>query len=191
MLVNQGKFDEAEPALEEIRTASRAANYPLGVAMSTMHLANGVARSGDSESALGILKKTLAEFEDLGAVRCIVYNQLAQAEAHLLGGAVDAALAGAEEALETATATTGVEVPVVGLERVRGIALVWRGNTREGHVQLMDALERARRVDAVFEEVLILDTLATLYGDDDAADQRDSIIQRLGIVKLPPFLTVS
>ncbi len=104
---------------------------------------------------------------------------------------MDAALAGAEEALETATATTGVEVPVVGLERVRGIALVWRGNTREGHVQLMDALERARRVDAVFEEVLILDTLATLYGDDDAADKRDSIIQRLGIVKLPPFLTVS
>jgi len=191
VLVNQGKFDEAEPALEEIRTASRAANYPLGVAMSTMHLANGVARSGDSESALGILKETLVAFEDLGAERCIVYNQLAQAEAHLLSGAVDAALAGAEEALETAMATAGVEVPVVGLQRVRGIALVWRGNTQDGHVQLMNALERARRVDAAFEEMLILDTLATLYGDDDAANQRDSIIQRLGIVKLPPFLTVS
>jgi hypothetical protein len=55
----------------------------------------------------------------------------------------------------------------------------------------MNALERARRVDAAFEEVLILDTLATLYGDDEAANQRDSIIQRLGIVKLPPFLTVN
>lgn len=77
------------------------------------------------------------------------------------------------------------------MQRVRGKAMVWLGRTREGHVQLMDALESARRVDAVLEEVLILDTLATLYGDDEAADARDVVVQRLGIVKLPPFLTVS
>ena len=191
VLVNQGKFDEAEPAFEEIRSASRAANYRLGVAMASMHLANGVARAGDSESALGILKETLAEFEDLGDGRCIVFNRLAQAEAHLLGGGVEAALERAEEALASAGSVPGTEGPIVGLQRVRGVALVWRGNTKEGHVQLLEALEEARRVDAAFEEVLILDTLATLYGDDKAVDQRDVITSRLGIVKLPPFLTVS
>lgn len=191
VLVNQGKLDEAEPALQEIRAASKAANYPLGVAMSTMHLASGLARAGDSETALEILAETLAQFEDLGDERCVVFNRLAQSEAYLLGGQVDAALGSAEEALEAARSTVGVEVATVGLQRVRGKAMVWLGRTQEGHVQLMDALEGARRVDAVFEEVLILDTLATLYGDDEAADERDVIVQRLGIVKLPAFLTVS
>jgi tetratricopeptide (TPR) repeat protein len=189
VLLDQGRLDRAESALEEIRTASRAANYPLGVAKSTMHLASAIARGGDSAAALGMLKETLDLFDELDAGRCVISNRLAQAEAHLLGGGVDAALADAEEALQEAVGIAGVDVPVIGLQRVRGVALVWLGRSRDGHVQLLEALEVGRRADAVFEQALILDALATLFGDKGAAEERNTIVERLGIVRLPPFLT--
>jgi tetratricopeptide (TPR) repeat protein len=189
VLLDQGRLDRAESALEEIRTASRAANYPLGVAKSTLHLASAIARGGDSSAALGMLKETLDLFEELDAGRCVIANRLAQAEAHLLSGGVDAALGDAEEALQEAMGIVGVDVPVVGLQRVRGVALVWLGRSSDGHVQLLEALEAARLAGAVFEQALIFDALATLYGDDGAAEQRNAIVERLGIVRLPPFLT--
>jgi hypothetical protein len=95
----------------------------------------------------------------------------------------------AEEALQEAMEIAGVDVAVVGLQRVRGVALVWLGRSSDGHVQLLEALEMARLAGAVFEQALILDALATLYGDDGAAEQRNAIVERLGIVRLPPFLT--
>jgi tetratricopeptide (TPR) repeat protein len=191
VLLDQGRLDRAESALEEIRTASRAANHPLGVAKSTMHLASAVARGGDSAAALGMLKETRDLFEELDAGRCVIANRLAQAEAHLLGGGVEAAIADAEEALRDASGIVGADVTVIGLQRVRGVALVWLGRSRDGHVQLLEAAELARRADAAFEQALILDALATLYGDDGASEERNAIVERLGIVRLPPFLTVS
>ncbi len=190
VLLDQGKVDDARSELELIKASSRAANHPLGVAISTMHLARAIARSGDAQRALGMLEETLGQFETLEADRLAVGNRVAQAEAHLLGGDVEEALAAAEKAKEVARGTAGVEIPLVGLQRVRGMALVWLGRTREGHVQLIEALEAARGADAAYEEALILDALATLFGDDEAAETREAITERLGIVKLPPFLTV-
>jgi hypothetical protein len=71
------------------------------------------------------------------------------------------------------------------------VALVWIGKGKEGHVQLLGALEAAQAAHSMFEEALVSDALATLYGDDEAAERRDEIIDRLGIIELPPFLTVS
>ncbi len=64
-----------------------------------------------------------------------------------------------------------------------------RMHSRQGRVQLLDALEVTHRAGGTYEEALLLDSLATLYSDKDAAEQRDTIIEQLGIVKLPPFLT--
>jgi hypothetical protein len=138
-----------------------------------------------------MLKETRDLFEELDAGRCVIANRLAQAEAHLLGGGVEAAIADAEEALRDASGIVGADVTVIGLQRVRGVALVWLGRSRDGHVQLLEAAELARRADAAFEQALILDALATLYGDDGASEERNAIVERLGIVRLPPFLTVS
>jgi class 3 adenylate cyclase/tetratricopeptide (TPR) repeat protein len=190
VMLDQGKLDEAEAELRHITAASRAANHPLGVAISTMHLARGLARRGDSEKALGMLGETLGQLEQLDADRHVVGNLLAQAEAHLLGGEVEEALAVAAEAKGAAKGVAGVEITMIGLQRVRGMALVWMGRTKEGHVQLIEALNGARLADAAFEEALILDALATLFGDGEAADRRDEIVASLGVVKLPPFLTV-
>ena len=79
----------------------------------------------------------------------------------------------------------------LGLQRVRGVALVGSGKSGEGHVQLREAFEAAHAAPAALEEALVSDALATLYGDDEAAARRDEIMDRLGIVNLPPFLTVS
>ena len=189
VLLDQGKLDEAELELERVGVMCRAANYGVGIAESTMNLATVAARRGDTESALLMLDETLAQFEDTGADRPAVVNLLAQAEAHLLGGDVEAALATADKAIEAAEGVDGVERSMVGLLRVRGVALVWLGSSQEGHTQLLDALQAARRAGGAFEEVLLLDSLATLYGDKEAAEQRDTIVGQLGIVKLPPFLT--
>lgn len=144
-----------------------------------------MARGGDSAAALGLLNETIDLFVELDAERCVVFNRLAQAEAHLLDGGVETALADAEEALDEAMGITGVDAPVVGLQRVRGVALAWLGRSRDGHVQLLEALELVRRANAVFEQALILDALATLYRDDGAAEEREAIVERPGIVRLP------
>ncbi len=189
VLMDQGKLDEAESALEQVRVTCRAANFPVGVAGAAMNLANVSARRGDSESALAMLEETMSQFENMGADSFVVVNRLAEAEAHLLGGDVEAALAVADKAIEAAEGLEGAEVPLVGLYRVRGVSLVWLGRGQEGHIQLMDALAAAREHQVTFEEALISDGLATLYGEVEAADRRDEIVSRLGIVRLPPYLT--
>ena len=189
VLLDQGKLDDAELELDRVGLMWRAANYRVGIVESTMNLATVAARRGDTEPALRMLGETLAQFEDMGADHPAVVNRLAEAEAHLLGGDVEAALATADKAIEAAEGVEGVERSLVGLLRIRGVALVWLGGSQEGRVQLLDALQAARRAGGPFEEVLLLDSLATLYGDKEAAERRDTIVEQLGIVKLPPFLT--
>lgn len=189
ILADQGKLEVAERELERARASCRAANSLDGIAGSTMNLARVVARRGDTETALGVLDETLAQFEEIDAEVMIIVNRLAEAEVHLLGGDVEEALATADKAIEAAEGIEGVEVPLLGLLRVRGVALVWLGKSQDGHVQLMDALVAARKSEVAFEEALISDALATLYGETGAAESRDEIMDRLGIVKLPPFLT--
>lgn len=189
VLLDQGKLDEAEVELERVDLMCRAANYRVGIAESTVNLATIAARRGDTESALSLLAQTRTQFEDLGVEHPALSYRLAEAEAYLLGGDVEAALTTADTAIEAVKAMDGVERSRIGLLRVRGVALVWLGSSRDGHVQLLDALRAARRAGSPFERVLLLDSLATLYGDREAADERDTAIEQLGIVKLPPFLT--
>lgn len=189
VLLDQGKLDDAELELDRVGLMWRAANFRVGIIESTMNLATVAARRGDTEPALRMLDETLAQFEDIGADHPAVVNRLAQAEAHLLGGDVEAALATADKAIEAAEGVEGVERSLVGLLRVRGVALVWLGSSQEGRAQLLEALQATRRAGGAYEEALLLDSLATLYGDKTAAEQRDIIVQQLDIVKLPPFLT--
>ena len=191
VLLDQGKLDDAVVSLERVRAASRAANSAEGIARSNMRLAEIDARRGNTALALGRLEETQAQFEDLGADREALENRLGQAEAHLLGGDVEEALATVDKALEASDAVADTATATLGLKRVRGVALVWMGKSQDGHIQLMEALEASQAAPALFEEALISDALATLYGDGEAADRRDEITEQLGIVQLPPFLTVS
>ena len=191
VLLDQGKLDEAALALERVRVASRAANSPIGTARSTMKAAEIDARRGNTLLALGMLEIAQAQFENMGNDREALESRLVQSEAALLAGDVEEALATAEKALEATEGVEGIEPVKIGLQRVRGVALVWIGKSKEGYVQLMGALEAAQAAPAAFEEALVSDALAKLYGDDEAAEHRDEIMDRLGIIKLPPFLTVS
>ena len=191
VLLDQGKLDDAAVALERVRIASRVVISSAVAARSTMKTADIDARRGNTVLALGMLEMARARFEDLGADREALESRLAQAEAHLLAGDVEEALATAEKAIEAIEDVEGTELVHLGLQRVRGVALVWIGKSGEGHVQLREAFEAAHAAPAALEEALVSDALATLYGDDEAAARRDEIMDRLGIVNLPPFLTVS
>jgi tetratricopeptide (TPR) repeat protein len=186
LLIELGRLDEAAVSLERVRSAARATMDRLLTVRASMRSAEIDARQGNTAEALGMLEQTQTGFENLGADADAAANWLIRAEAHLLGGAVEEALAASEKALESTP-----DVPArIGLWRVRGTALVWMGRSREGHLQLMEALDAAQSTGASVEEAMISDALATLYGDADAAGRRDAISSRLGIVRLPPFLTV-
>jgi tetratricopeptide (TPR) repeat protein len=185
--IDLGRLDEAAVALEGVRSAARATLARLLTTRASMRSAQIDARRGNTALALGRLEQTQARFENRGADEDAATNWLIRAEAHLLGGGVEEALAASEKALESAPEGRAR----VGLWRVRGTALVWMGRSREGHLQLMEGLDAAQTTGASVEEAMISDALATLYGDGDAADRRDEIMSRLGIVRLPPFLTVS
>lgn len=190
VLLDQGRLVEAEAEFERVGNIFRTTGDPAGLASTSAGLATLAARRGETSSALAALEKAIAEFEELGHDASVATARLAEAEAHLLGGDVEAALASADKAIE-AFDSPGSASPMVGLQRVRGVALVWMGRSQEGHVQLMDALNAAQTMEIPYEEALVSDALATLYGETDVAERRDAIIEQLGIVKLPPFLTVS
>ena len=190
VLLDQGRLEEAEAELLRVETIFRTTGDRAGLALTRCGLATVMARGGDSHTALAMLEDAIAELDELGDVDAVASARLAEAEAHLLEGHVEAALAVAEHTVE-ARGVSSSTASVVGLRRVVGVSEVWLGKSREGHVELMDALAAAQSSEIPFEEALISDALATLYGDTEAAERRDDIVERLGIVKLPPFLTVS
>jgi tetratricopeptide (TPR) repeat protein len=67
ILSDRSQFDEARALLDQALRVFRAADYPIGVALTTSNLGRVMARSGQFEDAHRLLEDALAQFEGLGA----------------------------------------------------------------------------------------------------------------------------
>lgn len=190
ILVDQGRFDEAEAMLGDVLRTWRAADARSRVADATRLLGRIASRTGRAGEGLSLLEDARAVYQALGA-----QNELAETEARIAGslvrgGQADDGLARADAARELAS-----ELHVPLIERIRGYALLQLGDPAGARDAFEVSLASARAQDADFETAVTLDALVRLdvleHGASDPviATERDEILERLGVVQIPEFPT--
>jgi class 3 adenylate cyclase/tetratricopeptide (TPR) repeat protein len=179
---DQGRLDEAEPLLRRALQVWRGTADEHGVAFATALLGRVHARAGRDERAVALLGDALARFRALGVETDAALVEVLQAEAALFAGRADEARARSLELFAEIPRDALLE-PL--LHHVAGVALAQLGDAAAAAEELTAALAAARAAELPFETLLSLDALCRLGQPDGLRGERDELIARLGIVRLP------
>ena len=190
ILLDQGHVDEARQRFTAALRIWKAADHRWGVAAAQTYLGRAEARAGQFERAFSLFDEAKEAFRDLGEAS-LLEVEVRIAEAHLLAGDAAGAFALSTGLIERAGHGEGVNVHLPTLHRIRGYALVARGDMDAGRRSFELSLEDARRRNAPYDAALALRAvadLADLTGRGDprrARDEARSILDRLGVVAPP------
>jgi class 3 adenylate cyclase/tetratricopeptide (TPR) repeat protein len=189
LLSDQGRLEEAEPLLRRALQVWRGTADEHGVAFALGLLGRLHARAGRAGEAVELLEDALARVEALRVEADAALVRTMLAEAALFAGR-------AEEAHERAIALLDEQIDDALLEpllhHVAGVALAQLGDRGAASEALESALAAAQAAELPFETALALDALVRLGGTGatERRDERDALLQRLDIVRLPaPPLT--
>jgi tetratricopeptide (TPR) repeat protein len=166
------------------------------VARASCNLGRCAAESGRFEEAMQHFKEAQLEVELLGSHAELVEIGARWAEAELLAGNVDAALARAGAEIERARSMGGGHHMAL-LHRVRAVALARSGELDAARRALQDSLEEARARHMDFELALTLKIVAALgidcggEGPDAAAAESRRILETLGVRSSPDLLVMA
>jgi tetratricopeptide (TPR) repeat protein len=150
-----------------------AAAYAAGL------LGRVAGRAGRIDEARKLAGDAAAELRAVGEMRYLEEVEAILAEAEAIAGDPTQAVALAESLVAASTYE-------VWLQRVRGIALARQGRWGESVATLEGALAIARDRGALYDVAATLDLLVTLGAEsEDGADERDSLLRRLGVARLP------
>jgi tetratricopeptide (TPR) repeat protein len=194
ILSDQGRLDAAEPLLRDVIRVWRASGAEADVADARRELGKLLARRGEFEAATSMFEAAIA-VQRTGNQGDELATLVRMAENLTLGGAPLAALAAIAEAAELTGRTEGGGTFDPMLARLRGWALLQSGRTAEAQSLFVEALEGARRRGDVYETALLLDALVAVARWRDASSteiqaldaERQSIVKKLGIAKMPSF----
>jgi tetratricopeptide (TPR) repeat protein len=180
ILSDQGRFDEAEAHLQRARRVWTATSERQAVAFVDVLLTRLAVRRGPCPDGVATLEAAAGE---LRRSRVDAYTGFAQAlvaEAHAFTGDASRALQIARRELKT----TDRNRPL--LERLAGIALARLGRVDEAEIQLRSALASARGGGSDYEVAATIGALESIgAADEDMLRDRDEIVERLKIVRLP------
>ena len=186
ILSDQGRLEEAEVHLRRARRAWSSTGHREGAAFADMLLGRLAVRTGRAEEGIALLEETAANMRQIGIP---YYAELASAllaEAHALGGAPERALDIAQRLLASGNGYVSL------LRRSSGIALARTGDRNPARREIDLALAAARERGEDFEIALALDALAALDSADAAQQrERDKIVERLGVERLPAIAALS
>lgn len=190
ILVDQGRFDEAETMLTDVLRTWRAADARGRIADATRLLGRIASRTGRPEEGSRLLEDARAVYQELGA-----QGELAETEARIAGSLVRGGL-GAEGLVRAdAARSLAAEIHVPLIERIRGYALLQLGDPVGARDAFATSLASARSQNADFEAAVTLDALVRLDAaerrppEPAIAAERDEILDRLGVVHVPEFPT--
>lgn len=185
VLSDQGRLEEAEPLLRRALQVWRGTADDHGVAFATALLGRLHARAGRADDARAELEDALAQFR---AMRVKIDAALAEtllAEAAVLAGRPEEARRRALQ-LRPELPTDARLEPL--LDHVAGVASAQMGDRAAALETLTASLDVARRYELPFEELLALDALVALGGDESTPRRRREryrLLEQLDIVRLP------
>jgi tetratricopeptide (TPR) repeat protein len=178
-LSDRGLDEEAARHFGRARRIWSAVDEPGAAAYAAGLLGRMAARDGRIDEARELVGDAATELRALGEIRYLEEVEVILAEAEALAGDASQALA-LTDTLVTAS------IHEAWLRRVRGIALARQGRRDEAIAALEESLAIAREHGALYDIAATLDVLLTLgAGTEDASDERDSLLRRMGIVRLP------
>ena len=186
VFVMQGRLTAADEALRRALRVWRGTSDDSGVAFANALLGRAAVHQGRSDAGRGFLQAALAKSEQLGHQAEAQIAEAFLAEALVFGGRAESALQ-LVEALRVRLLDERLE-PL--LERLRGCALAQLGELAAARSALMRALDRARELEIVYDEaagLAALDALDVATGEPEPARrrERDALLDRLGVVRLP------
>jgi class 3 adenylate cyclase/predicted ATPase len=190
ILIDQGRLDEAAPLIREVIRVWRASGAEADVAEANRELAKLLSRRGDYETARRLLDAARAEQVHTGKDGEILRTDVRIAEILVIAGQGRDALSVIEAAARRAEATDGGSTVLPMLARLRGLAMMQRGDRKAAEASLLNALRTGRRRADIYETALALDGLVAIgreAGRDITAleSERQTLFDQLGIVWTP------
>ncbi len=194
VLIDQGRYEEAERQLVDALRVCRAAPYRPGVAFARSLLGRIAARTGRPEEAHEHFDVAHREYVAAGLDSDAQETDTHRAESLVLEGRAAEALALADAALRAAASDGETERDLARLERVRGYALLQLGDRQAAFDALTVSLEAGRAREADFEVAMTLLALARVArATDDAEravaleDEGTAMLEPLGVWRVPDY----
>jgi tetratricopeptide (TPR) repeat protein len=170
---------EAAKQLGRARRIWSANGERAAAAYAELQIGRLAGRDKNIDLARKLVNKAAAELRTLGETRYLEQVELVLAEAEALGGDASRAVVIAGRVSDSSR-----ELPWV--KRIRGIALTRLGRFDEAKGELDASLGIARQEGALYDVAATLDVLHVLdAGPQQQAAERDSLLERLGVERLP------
>lgn len=179
VLVNQGRFDEAEPMLREAARVQRASGFTEGAA--EMRLGRLLTLRGSAEEAEPILERTVNDFTELGLGYTALEARMDLALCRLrLGKAADA-----EAMLADIDRTSGNDFVVLAptLARYRAETLFALGRIAEAVTEARGGLEKAESQHLEYERALLLLVIDALESQAPQPPESSGITEALQVLE--------
>ncbi len=174
ILVDQGRFDEAQTALERAILAWRGANAASEVAFGDYQLGRIAARLGDSREAPARLEAARVHFVAVGEQTEVVVVDALLAESRWLAGEFAEALALADATLARVAPQKGVASVVPLLHHASVVRRCLRlARREEAAYALRASLDAARKRDAMHEVAYTLNALLEAAFAADAPEEEE------------------
>jgi tetratricopeptide (TPR) repeat protein len=190
VLVRQGRSDEALPLLQNTLRIARAVGDEDLVALVRKEMGRARSRAGDVPAGLTLLEEARTELTRLREPHEVVDADIASAEAHLLAGRPEQALALIEGALaEAASLHAATLLPAA--YRVQAAALFAKGEIAQAHTALDEGLRQSSSPDVAHERGFLLAVAARMARQDQGSgaaqleQEADDALRALGVVRVP------
>jgi class 3 adenylate cyclase/tetratricopeptide (TPR) repeat protein len=190
VLVRQGRSEEALPLLEDTLRVARAVGDEDLVALVRKEMGRAQTRAGDVGEGLRLLQEARAQLTKLREPHEVVDADIASAEAHLLAGSPDIALALIERALPEAISIHAATL-LPSAYRVQAAALLAKGDVAQAQTALAEGLRQSSSPDVAHERGFLLAVaarIAVLRQDPGAAQleqEANAALGSLGVVRVP------
>ncbi len=160
---DQGWFGEAESLFRETRETCERTGYRYMASLALSNLGRAAARQGRFDDASELLEQALTEFDEISAGGFVLETKARLAERAVFAGESEAALALADETLQS-LAETGA-APTVGamLYRIRAYALGQLDDLGGAETAIAESMRLARESGRAFELASSLEGASRLW----------------------------